>query len=677
MRAVLLFVAALLLTSCALFVSFDGYDPYARFAVRGTVEGLESGTVAILVNAGARVDVGNGPFAIPDIADGTEYLVTTKDPEGQTCTVEHGSGTIHGADVTDVAVRCVSNDAKLARLSIEGVALAPAFSPDRFDYAADPFPVPVGGVAQAKLTAATRHPRAQVSIAGAPPSVAMSTQAVPIRLGPKPIDIMVTAPDGKTQTHYVVAMTGSTTATYIKASNTRSLADFGWSVALSGDTLAVGSPGESSNAKGVDGNQSDTSMSEAGAVYVFARAGSTWTQQAYIKASNTRGMEGNKPGARFGWSVALSGDTLVVGSPGESSNAKGIDGNQSDTSMTDAGAVYVFVRTGAKWAQQAYVKASNTRALALFGCAVAVSGDTLAVGSYGESSNAKGIDGNQGDTSLFQAGAVYLFTRAGTAWTQRAYVKASNSQDSGNFGTSVALSGDTLAVGAPYEAGGGKGVGADQNDTSAPDAGAVYVFRNSGTAWSQEAYVKASNTRDHARFGTSVAIDGDTLAVGSPAESSGASGIGGNESDTSVSDAGAAYVFARAGTTWTQQAYVKASNTHALMAFGDTVALSGDVLAVGATNERSKATGIGGDEGDRSAEGAGAAYVFRRSGAAWSQGAYVKATNTRAQALFGSSIAVSAGTLAVGSFLESSNATGVGGNAGDTSAMGSGAVYVY
>ena len=136
----------------------------------------------------------------------------------------------------------------------------------------------------------------------------------------------------------------------------------------------MGASGESSNATGINGNQADASASQAGAVYVFTRSGTTWSQQAYVKASNTRAN------ANFGGSVALSGDTLAVGASGESSNASGINGDQADTSAAQAGAVYVFTRSGTTWSQQAYVKASNTRASARFGFSVALSGDTLAVG---------------------------------------------------------------------------------------------------------------------------------------------------------------------------------------------------------------------------------------------------------------------------------------------------------
>ena len=124
--------------------------------------------------------------------------------------------------------------------------------------------------------------------------------------------------------------------------------------------------------------------------------------------------------------MAVSGDTVVVGAHGEDSSATGVNGNQSDNSAADAGAAYVFVRSGTTWSQQAYLKASNTGAGDYFGCSVAVSGDTVVVGAYGEDSSATGVNGNQADNSATDAGAAYVFVRSGTTWSQQAYLKASN-----------------------------------------------------------------------------------------------------------------------------------------------------------------------------------------------------------------------------------------------------------
>ena len=242
---------------------------------------------------------------------------------------------------------------------------------------------------------------------------------------------------------------------YLKASNIDTDVFFGFSVAISGDTLVIGAPGEGSD--------------ESGSVYVFTRSGASWSQQAYLKASNTGGND------QFGHSVSLSGDTLVIGAPGEDSNATGINGDQSDNSLT-GGAAYVFTRSGMSWSQQAYLKASNTDGDDSFGWSVAISGDTLVVGAQEEASSASGVNGNQSNNSAVRAGAAYVFARSGMVWSQQAYLKASNTGNNDLFGFSVAISGDTLVVGAWREASNATGINGDQSDNSADRAGAAYVF---------------------------------------------------------------------------------------------------------------------------------------------------------------------------------------------------------
>ncbi len=396
--------------------------------------------------------------------------------------------------------------------------------------------------------------------------------------------------------------TGNVTQTYVKASNTEAGDFFGSAVALSsdGNTLAVGAIGEDSNATSINGNQADNSTRSAGAVYIFTRNGSIWSQQAYVKASNTgRGDE-------FGTAVTLNADgsTLAVGATF----------GQILGDPAREGAAYVFTRSGGIWSQQAYINASNAEPGDGFGHTVTLSadGNTLAVGSIFEDSNATGIDGNQADNSASQSGAAYVFTRSGAVWSQQAYVKASNTGAGDLFGYAVSLSanGNTLAVGAYLEASSATGINGNQADNSAGSAGAVYAFTRTGTVWSQQAYVKASNTETGDGFGISVALsaDGNALAVGAYTESSNATGINGNQTDNSASQSGAAYTFTRSGNIWSQQDYVKASNTGAFDHFGISVALSADgsALAVGALDE----DGNGSSQADNSALNAGAVYIY-------------------------------------------------------------------
>lgn len=458
---------------------------------------------------------------------------------------------------------------------------------------------------------------------------------------------------------------------YLKASNPGATDNFGCSVAVYGDTVVVGAYEEDSSATGVNGNQSDNSAGNSGAAYVFVRSGGTWTQQAYLKASNTGSSD------RFGWSVAISGDTIVIGARNEDSNATGINGNQGDNSINDSGAAYIFTRNGGVWAQQAYIKASNTGVFDNFGHTVAIEGDTVVVGAFLEDSSATGVNGNQSDNSSVDSGAAYVFVRNGITWSQQAYLKASNTGAGDFFGWAVAVSGETLAVGARVEDSGATGVNGSQTDNSAADSGAVYVFARIGTTWSQQAYVKASNTNSSDAFGSSVAISSGTLVVGSPAEDSNATGINGGQSDNSASNSGAAYVFERSGTNWTQQAYVKASNTDAGDGFGNSLAVSGDTIVIGAPFEDSSAVGVNGNQADNGTSNSGAAYILVRNGASWSQQAYLKASNPNVDDRFGLSIALVSDTVVVGAQSEDSIAAGVNGDESDNSAIDAGATFVF
>ncbi|HEY6507819.1 MAG TPA: hypothetical protein VIY56_07380, partial [Vicinamibacterales bacterium] len=397
------------------------------------------------------------------------------------------------------------------------------------------------------------------------------------------------------------------------------------------------------------------------------------TQTAYLKASNAGASDhfgcGGVIQGHTGQGVALSADgtTMAVGAPHEGSAAAGVNGNQADNSVFDAGAVYVFTRTGSGWSQQAYVKPSRPKASAEFGHAVALSadGNTLAVSAFWDSSSAKGIGGDEKDESIPQAGAVYVFTRRGTTWTQQAYIKASNTGEAGTadtfgegdqFAFSLALSADggTLAVGALTEDGATTGINGNQADNSAQSAGAVYVFTRAGTGWAQQAYVKPATLDAGDLFGYAVAlsVDGNTLAVGSFDEDGSARGVNGPH-DNRNGGSGAAYVFTRTGGSWSQQAYIKASNGEPQDSFGVHVALSdeGTTLLVGSLDEDCRATGVnpGGCDADwRDDLSMGAAYVFVRAGSTWSQQAFLKASNTGPNDWFGSRVALSGdGNLAV------------------------------
>ena len=229
----------------------------------------------------------------------------------------------------------LSSNADLAELKISDVSLSPGFNPSITDYAT------TSGflLSSVRVTPTVADPTAKVAVNGTSVPSGSSSEGVFLNEGENIMKVVVTAGNGNEKT-YTVKLTrqdiaGFARQAYLKASNT-GVGDFGWSVSLSGDTLAVGAVNEASNATGVNGNQADNSASGSGAVYVFTRSGGTWSQQAYLKASNT------EAGDAFGYSVSLSGDTLAVGAVNEASNATGVNGNQADNSASGFGAVYLF-----------------------------------------------------------------------------------------------------------------------------------------------------------------------------------------------------------------------------------------------------------------------------------------------------------------------------------------------
>lgn len=441
---------------------------------------------------------------------------------------------------------------------------------------------------------------------------------------------------------YVFVRSGTTWTqqAYLKASNAQAGDAFGRSVAISGDVIVVGADHEDGAATGVDGDASDNGAIESGAAYVFVRNGTTWTQQAYLKASNAGA------GDWFGASVAASHDTIVVGALTEDG---GVAGDDQDESAPDAGALYVFVRKGATWAQQAYLKAANADAGDWFSKSVAISNDTIVVGADGED----GSGADPSDNSATWAGAAYVFVRTGTTWTQQAYLKASNAGAEDYFGSCVAASGDTVVISSIWEDSGATGVNGDQGDESQSEAGAAYVFVRTGTTWSQQAYLKASNAEGGDRFSSYLAIEGDVIAVAGQWEDGSATGLNGDQLDDGAKWSGATYLFARNAGAWKQTAYLKASNTGGGDMFGKAVALSGNTLIVTSDHEAGGIAGVDGDQDDNSAYAAGAGYVFDLRG--WADG------GPALPGVHGKPRLVGTGTLAAGS----ANALGLGYAAAD------------
>ncbi len=517
------------------------------------------------------------------------------------------------------------------------VELQPAFASSVFEYDAKTTTL----TQPISLTAATDNTNAAIFINDVP---VQTGTASPILLDLGPNEIHIDVRSGSESQRYTLRIENdeSEQTAYVKASNTAAQARLGGSVSIFGDTMVVGAPNEGSEATGINTNPAPLGEKRnSGAVYVFRRTSESWAQEAYIKASNT-GVDD-----KFGSSVAIFGDTLVVGAWGESSIGMGIGADESNDDSTNSGAVYVFRRGEGVWEQEAYIKASNTGEDDHFGASVAIYEDTIAVGAWGE----------DGDATATNGGAVYVFQRIGSVWSQQAYIKASTTDAEDLFGRKLALWGDTLVVASLGEDSNAQGLGGDQTDNTAEDSGAVYVFQRSEAAWSQQAYIKGHNTSTTDVFGVSVALSANTLAVGA------------NFKDNK---SGAAYVFRRTGDTWTQEQYLKASNSAAEDRFGVAVALSQDVLVVGADREDSQ--NITGN--DNGLENSGAAYVFQRHDGTWTQQQFLKAANRGAEDFFGQSIAISQGILAVCATEEDGSSVGVNGPDNDD-ASNSGAVYLF
>lgn len=376
---------------------------------------------------------------------------------------------------------------------------------------------------------------------------------------------------------------------FIKASNPGRDDNFGHSVSLSadGNTLAVGAPFEDSINEGAE---------NSGAAYVFRRNNDTWSQQEYLKPNDTG------DGDFFGWSVSVSsdGETLAVGAMMEDGSGTGVNSASNDDAI-NSGAVYVFVHSNNTWSQDAYVKASNAGYEDRFGFAVSLSADgrNLAVGAIFEDSVA--TMAGAANEGAADSGAVYIFVRtSGSEWSQQAFVNSSNIS---NFGHAVSLSadGNTLAVGATRE-------------TRVADeiSGAVYVFRRTNASWTEETFIKASNPAIYDWFGLSVSLsaDGSTLAVGAYGEDSSTNGING-VSNEGAEDSGAVYIFTRMASSWSEEAFVKATDTGAADAFGWAVSLSADgtTLAVGAYHEDSAVTGVNATPNEGAMD-SGAVYTY-------------------------------------------------------------------
>lgn len=410
------------------------------------------------------------------------------------------------------------------------------------------------------------------------------------------------------------------------ASDRAQLDEFGSSVALSGDRALVGAPKDDGAAK-----------SDVGSAYVFARNGSSWTEEGKLLASDPVTED------YFGSAVALDGETALISSP-----------RFYPSPAAEGSRCYLFVRNGGAWEQQAMLSGTAGPPASQFGTAVALSGDMALIGEISGETVA-GLEG----------GSAYVFTKTGDLWTQAIKLTAKYTPADDAIGSSVVIRGNNAVIGAPYD------------DTLAgKDAGSAYVFVRRNSLWREEAKLTAADGAQGDCFGCSVAWTDDTAVVGA------------SRSDTAAgADAGCAYVFSRGGSLWSQQAKLIATEGGANDNFGYEVAASGDTVMVGVranfpndyvevfvregTSWIAQAKLIGQEavasdefgssialEGDVALIGAprgrsggaetGMAHVFVRSGSTWNRQAMLTANDAASNAYFGGSVALAGDTALVG-----------------------------
>ncbi len=308
---------------------------------------------------------------------------------------------------------------------------------------------------------------------------------------------------------------------------------FGSAVATSNDTIVVGAWGDDNF---------------RGSAYVFVRNNGIWVEQQKLVASD------GAFGDRFGFSLAMSADTIVIGAFAD---------DDDGVAPFFRGSAYVFDRTDHGWIERQKLTPSDGLGGEFFGRSVAIDGDTIVIGAEFDDINATFDD----------RGSAYVFARIGGTWWEQQKLTATDGATQDQFGASVAVSGNTIVVGAES---GDLGVGANQ--------GSAYVFTRSGNVWTQHQKLTAGDGSPGDKFGFSVAIRGDTIAIGTDADDVG----------TNV-DQGSLYLFVRDGGVWVEHMKLVAEDGSAGDRFGQSVAI--DSLGIVA--------GAWGDDGFR-----GSAYVF-------------------------------------------------------------------
>jgi hypothetical protein len=372
------------------------------------------------------------------------------------------------------------------------------------------------------------------------------------------------------------------TETKLTASDGQDYDNFGVSTDIEGDTAVIGA------------SKADAVIADEGAAYVYMRAGGVWTEAAKLVPGDATEDD------FFGASVALDGDTIVVGATSDDSGA------------FNGGAAYVFVNVASVWTQQAELIAADPGVGDKFGIDVAVDGDTAVVGAYFV------------DDPGTEAGSAYVFTRSAGMWTQQAELTPSDGASYDHFGRSVAVEGDTVLVGAT-----------DATDGTG-DTGAAYVFERNGSVWTESEKLTGSVVSWGADFGISVALEGDVAVIGA------------KNDDAVANDSGSAFVFERGVTgAWTESAKLVPADASLNDRFGRSVAIDGTTIAVGASYD--------------SDGGGGAVYVFVRGvGGSWSEYGTLIPTDNASQDQFGTDVSISGNDILSGAVYDDDLGTSSG-----------------
>jgi hypothetical protein len=369
----------------------------------------------------------------------------------------------------------------------------------------------------------------------------------------------------------------SPTQTKISAADAFAMQLFGHSIAVDGDIAVVGAPNHSVVADG------------SGAAYVFIRHATGWQFQQKLTANDAT------PGSFFGMSVAIDNDTIVVGAHGVANSS---------------GAAYVFVRTGNTWAQQQKLTGSENSPSDSFGLSVGVKGDTIVCGAFGNS-----------DFNTITWGTAYVFTRTNNVWNERQKLSASDASDFNSFGVRVALSENTIIVGAIGNAG---------------FSGAVYVFTFNGSIWVEQQKLRAQDATPKTFFGYRIGISGDTIVAASE---------GWVDSTIETSTPAAVYIFRRTPSGWHQQKRIRITDAGLLGQFGLTADVSGDTIVIGCPNDFTVAPY------------SGSAYIYRRNGESnWTMQQKLFASDSARDDAFGSAVAIDNNTVMVGAESKSDGA---------------------